>query len=43
MRDKLTKLGVDPMVMTPTEFDAIVEKEVAVNAALVKAIGLKTN
>jgi len=43
MRDKLTKLGVDPMVMTPTEFDALVEKEVAVNAALVKAIGLKTN
>ena len=43
VRDKLTKLGVDPMVMTPTEFDAIVEKEVAVNAALVKAIGLKTN
>jgi len=43
VRDKLTKLGVDPMVMTPTEFDALVEKEVAVNAALVKAIGLKTN
>ena len=29
------------MVMTPTEFDAHVEKEIAVNAALVNAIGLK--
>jgi tripartite-type tricarboxylate transporter receptor subunit TctC len=43
VRDKLAKLGVDPMVMTPTEFGALVEKEVAVNAELVKAIGLKTN
>jgi tripartite-type tricarboxylate transporter receptor subunit TctC len=41
VRDKLAKLGVDPMVMTPTEFDALVSKEVAINAALVKAIGLK--
>jgi tripartite-type tricarboxylate transporter receptor subunit TctC len=31
------------MVMTPTEFDALVDKEVAVNAELVKAIGLKTH
>jgi len=43
VRDKLAQLGVDPMVMTPTEFDALVEKEIAINAALVKAIGLKTN
>ena len=41
VRDKLAALGVDPMVMTPTEFDALVEKEIAINAALVKAIGLK--
>ena len=41
VRDKLAKLGVDPMVMTPTEFDALVAKEIAINAALVKAIGLK--
>jgi tripartite-type tricarboxylate transporter receptor subunit TctC len=43
VRDKLAKLGVDPMLMTSTEFDALVEKEVAINAELVKAIGLKTN
>ena len=41
VRDKLAALGVDPMVMTPSEFDAYVEKEIAVNAALVKASGIK--
>ena len=41
VRDKLVALGVDPMVMTPAEFDAHVEKEIAVNAALVKAAGIK--
>jgi tripartite-type tricarboxylate transporter receptor subunit TctC len=40
---KLTTLGVDPMVMTPGEFDAFVKKDITVNAALVKAAGLKTN
>jgi tripartite-type tricarboxylate transporter receptor subunit TctC len=41
VRDRLAALGVDPMVMTPTEFDALVEKEIGSNAALVQAIGLK--
>lgn len=41
VRDKLTMLGVDPMVMSPTEFDAYVEKRVAADAALVKAAGIK--
>ena len=43
VRDKLAALGVDPMVMTPSEFDAYVEKEIAVNAALVKAVGIKSD
>jgi tripartite-type tricarboxylate transporter receptor subunit TctC len=43
VRDKLAALGVDPMVMTPSEFAAHVEKEFAVNAGLVEAAGLKTN
>ncbi len=34
-------MGVDPMVMTPTEFDVHVRKEIALNAALVKAVGIK--
>jgi tripartite-type tricarboxylate transporter receptor subunit TctC len=41
LREKLAALGLDPMVMTPEEFDAYVQKEIALNAALVKAIGIK--
>jgi tripartite-type tricarboxylate transporter receptor subunit TctC len=41
VRDKLASLGVDPMIMTPSEFAAHVEKELALNTALVKAVGLK--
>ena len=42
MRERLaTTLGLDPMVMTPNEFDAHVLKEIAVNAALIKAAGIK--
>jgi tripartite-type tricarboxylate transporter receptor subunit TctC len=41
LQEKLAALGVDPMVMTPGEFDAYVQKEISLNAALVKAIGLK--
>jgi tripartite-type tricarboxylate transporter receptor subunit TctC len=41
VKDKLAALGVDPMVMTPTEFDALVSEETRMNAELVKAIGLK--
>jgi tripartite-type tricarboxylate transporter receptor subunit TctC len=40
---KLSALGIDPMVMTPVEFDAYVKKDVGLNAALVKAAGVKTN
>jgi tripartite-type tricarboxylate transporter receptor subunit TctC len=43
VRDKLVALGVDPMEMTPTEFDAHVEKQIAVDAALVKEAGIKTH
>jgi len=43
VRDTLAGLGVDPMVMTPGEFDAHVQKEIAVNAALVKAAGIKAH
>ena len=43
VHDRLAALGVDPMVMTTKEFDAYVHKEIAVNAALVKAVGIKPN
>ncbi|MBR0875315.1 tripartite tricarboxylate transporter substrate binding protein [Bradyrhizobium tropiciagri] len=41
VRDKLAALGFDPMVMTPDEFHAYVLKDIAVNADLVKAVGLR--
>src|SRR5215470_6585824 len=43
VRQKLTTLGFDPMVMTPTEFRTHVEREITINAALVKAAGIKPN
>ena len=41
VRDKLAALGVEPMVMTPGEFDAQILNEIAANAALIKAAGMK--
>jgi tripartite-type tricarboxylate transporter receptor subunit TctC len=35
--------GIDPMPLSPTEFDALIKKEIASNNALVKAAGLKFN
>ena len=43
VRDKLTALGFEPMVMTPAEFAAHVEKEIDTNEALVKATGIKAH
>ena len=43
VRNKLVALGVDPMEMTSTEFDAHVEKQIAVDAALVKEAAIKTH
>jgi len=41
LRDGLANLGVDPMVMSPAQFEAHVQREMAMNASLVKAVGLK--
>jgi tripartite-type tricarboxylate transporter receptor subunit TctC len=41
VKERLATLGVDPMITTPAEFDALVQKEISLNAALVKAVGLK--
>jgi len=41
VRDRLAGLGVDPLILSPGELDALVTKELAVNADLVQAIGLK--
>jgi tripartite-type tricarboxylate transporter receptor subunit TctC len=41
--EKLKPLGVEPMPLTPREFDAMIAKEIDTNIALVKAAGLKFN
>jgi tripartite-type tricarboxylate transporter receptor subunit TctC len=43
VKEKLAKLGIDPLVMTPEKFDEYVKADLAINAELVKAAGLKTN
>ena len=39
--DKLKPQGMEPMPLSPAEFDALVKKEVAENITLVKAAGIK--
>jgi tripartite-type tricarboxylate transporter receptor subunit TctC len=43
VESKLATLGVDPLVMTPAEFDEHVKAEMAINATLVKISGIKPN
>jgi tripartite-type tricarboxylate transporter receptor subunit TctC len=43
VQNKLKPQGLEPMAMTPSEFDALIRKEIAANIALVKAAGLKFN
>ena len=40
---KFEPQGLEPMPLSPTEFDALIAKEIEVNKALVKAAGLKFN
>ena len=42
-KERMGKLGAEPMLMTPAEFDAWIRKEIASNAALVKAAGITVN
>ncbi|MES2562908.1 MAG: tripartite tricarboxylate transporter substrate binding protein [Pseudomonadota bacterium] len=41
VRERFAVLGVDPMIMPPSDFDAFVQKAITTDAALVKAIGMK--
>jgi tripartite-type tricarboxylate transporter receptor subunit TctC len=43
VQEKLATIGVDPMIMSPKDFDALVAKDIGVNASLVKAAGIKPN
>jgi len=41
VQQKLKALGAEPMAMTPEKFDAFLRDEIAMNANLVKAAGIK--
>ena len=41
--EKFAPQGIEPLPLTPAEFDALIKKEIDVNIALVKAAGLKFN
>ncbi len=43
LREKLLSLDVEPMAMTPAEFDTFIRDEVVAQGALAKAVGLKPN
>jgi tripartite-type tricarboxylate transporter receptor subunit TctC len=41
--EKFKPQGIEPLPLTPTEFDALIAKEIEINKAIVKAAGLKFN
>jgi tripartite-type tricarboxylate transporter receptor subunit TctC len=41
--EKFKPQGIEPLPLTPTEFDALIAKEIEINKATVKAAGLKFN
>ena len=43
LREKFNALVMDPMIMSPTEFDAFLKRDFELNADLVKAAGIEPN
>ena len=43
VRDKLVPNGIEPMALTPEQFDAQIAQEIKVNAVLAKTLALKGN
>jgi tripartite-type tricarboxylate transporter receptor subunit TctC len=41
VRERLASLGADPMPMSPEQFDALIRDELAGNAEIIKAAGIK--
>ena len=43
MKEKLVKLGVEPMPLSPAQFDAQVKQEIGTYAVFAKAAGMQAN
>jgi tripartite-type tricarboxylate transporter receptor subunit TctC len=41
VREKMARLGAEPMDYSPEQFNAYIRAEITANAALVKAAGIK--
>lgn len=41
VRERLAKLGADPLPMSPEQFDELIREEMASNAEIIKAAGIK--
>jgi tripartite-type tricarboxylate transporter receptor subunit TctC len=41
--DRIRKLGADPLTLSIAEFDAMIKRELAENAQLIKAAGIKAD
>ena len=42
-KERLGKLGAEPMIMTSEEFNDYIKAEIAANAKLIKAAGIPVN
>jgi len=43
VKERLTRLGAEPLTMAPEQFDAHVKEELRTNAVLVKEAGITGN
>jgi tripartite-type tricarboxylate transporter receptor subunit TctC len=43
IKEKLAKAGIEPMIMTPAEFNTRIKADIVTNGALAKAAGIKAN
>lgn len=43
VRQKLTTLGIDPMILTASAFDKLVREEITINTKIATAAGIKAN
>jgi tripartite-type tricarboxylate transporter receptor subunit TctC len=43
VRERLVKLGADPLTMSLADFEAMIQRELVENAELIKAAGIKAN
>ena len=41
--EKFKPQGIEPLPLSPAEFDALIAKEIEINKGIVKAAGLKFN